>query len=44
MKFEVSDCIFDIDKVKGNSQFTEVLQYINTAEGKQKKGLGGGEK
>lgn len=44
MKYEVTEVMFDIDKVKGNSQFEEVLQYINTAADKQKKGLGGGEK
>ena len=44
MKYEVTEVLFDIDKVKGNSQFEEVLQYINTAADKQKKGLGGGEK
>ena len=44
MKLEVSDTIFDIAKVKGNPQFEEVLQYVNTAESAQRKGIGGGEK
>ena len=44
MKLEVSDTIFDIARVKGNPQFEEVLQYVNTAESAQRKGLGGGEK
>lgn len=44
MKLEVSDTIFDISKVKGNPQFEEVLQYVNTAESAQRKGIGGGEK
>lgn len=44
MKLKVSDTIFDISKVKGNPQFEEVLQYVNTAESAQKKGIGGGEK
>lgn len=43
-KLSVSDSIFDIDKVKGNKQFEEVLQFINTAVDKQMKGVGGGEK
>lgn len=44
MKYETSEVMFDISKVKGNQQFEEVLQYVNTAADQQKKGIGGGEK
>lgn len=43
-KYETSEVLFDIDKLKGNKDFEELVQYLNTAADKQKKGVGGGEK
>jgi hypothetical protein len=44
LKYEVTDVIFDIDSVKGNMDFAELMEFINTAPDAQQKGVGGGEK
>lgn len=44
MKYEVQEVLFDVDKVKGNGKFAQVLEYLNTQPNMQRKGLGGGEK
>jgi hypothetical protein len=44
MKYEVSDCLFDVDKVKGSGEFAQALEYLNTEPGQQRKGVGGGQK
>ena len=44
MKYEMSEVLFDIAKVKGNGKFAQVLEYLNTVAGKEMKGIGGGEK
>ncbi len=36
--------LIDIDSLKGNDEFRELLGYINTANGKQKKGMHGSAK
>lgn len=43
-KVEVKDLIIDIDSLRGNKDFEEMLEFINTATGQQMKGAGGGEK
>lgn len=42
MAHEIPGELIDIDKLKNNQDFLEVLKYINTAPGEQRKGLGGG--
>ena len=44
MKYETSEFMFDVDAAKGNKDFAEMLEFINTAEIDELKGLGGGEK
>lgn len=44
MKYETSEVIFDIATTKGNKDFEELMQFINTDAGRQMKGIGGGEK
>jgi len=44
MKYEVSEVLIDIDSLKGNTAFEQVLEFINTEASKQMKGAGGGEK
>lgn len=44
MKYEVSEVIIDIDSIKGNRDFEEIMEFINTATERQMKGVGGGEK
>ena len=44
MKYETSEVMFDIESTKGNKDFEEMLEFINTADGKEMKGIGGGEK
>jgi len=44
MKYECTDVIIDIDSLRGNRDFEEMLEFINTAPGEQMKGVGGGEK
>jgi hypothetical protein len=36
--YETRDCIIDIELLKKNASFRELLGYINTAEDKQRKG------
>lgn len=43
-KFASTDYIVDIELLKSNPDFKRMLGYINTAEGKQNKGIGGGMK
>jgi hypothetical protein len=42
MPHEIPGELMDVDKLKGNQDFLEVLKYINTAESAQRKGVGGG--
>ena len=42
MSHEIPGELIDIDKLKNNPDFLEVLKYINTAPGEQRKGFGGG--
>ena len=44
MAYETREALIDIDKLKGNSAFEQLLDFINTATGSQMKGVGGGEK
>ena len=44
MKYEVQEVMIDIDTLQGNQQFANILEFINTEEGKEVKGIGGGEK
>lgn len=44
MKYETSEYMFDVDAVNENDDFAEMLEFINTADGKEMKGIGGGEK
>jgi len=44
MKYEVPEVMIDINTLKGNKQFENILEFINTAAGKEMKGIGGGEK
>ena len=41
-KIELSSQLMEIDKLKNSPDFIEMLKYINTAVGEQKKGFGGG--
>lgn len=43
-KIETKDCIIDIELLKKDSGFKELLGYINTLESKQRKGKSGGMK
>ena len=43
-KFECSEALIDIESLRGNKAFEEILQFINTATGEQMKGVGGGER
>ena len=40
--YEVPGELIEIDKLKDNPDFLEVLKYINTAANEQRKGVGGG--
>lgn len=42
MPHEIPGELMEIDKMKENADFLEVLKYINTAASEQKKGVGGG--
>lgn len=42
MKLEPPSFLIDIDKLKESPDFLEMLKYINTPVGQQKKGVGGG--
>lgn len=42
MKHEVPGELMEVDKLKDNQDFLEVLKYINTPENLQRKGVGGG--
>lgn len=42
MKFELKNFIVDVDSLKGNADFKEILGYINTAADQQRKGVSGG--
>ena len=44
MKFEVSEVLMDISTLKGNPDFEELMEFINTSAERQMKGIGGGEK
>jgi hypothetical protein len=44
MKYEMQEVMIDIDTLQGNQQFANILEFINTEEGKEVKGIGGGEK
>ena len=44
MKYETSEVIMDIASLKGNADFEEIMEFINTATERQMKGIGGGEK
>ena len=44
MKYETQEVMIDIDTLQGNQQFANILEFINTEEGKEVKGIGGGEK
>jgi hypothetical protein len=41
-KYEKTGVLFDIASVKGNREFEDVLEFINTAADAQQKGVGGG--
>ena len=41
---EMQEVMIDIDTLQGNQQFANILEFINTEEGKEVKGIGGGEK
>lgn len=41
-KYNVESTLLDIEKLKNDSRFRDLLEYINTAADKQKKGVGGG--
>lgn len=41
MVFEKPVVLMEVDSFKGNSEFSELLGYINTATGKQRKGAAG---
>lgn len=41
-KYELQAEIAEVDKLKNNADFLEILRYINTAGSQQRKGLGGG--
>lgn len=41
---ELQSVLIDIDALKGNEEFKQLLGFINTAEDKQVKGAGGYEK
>ena len=43
-KYEKTGVLFDIASVKGNREFEDVLEFINTAADAQQKGVGGGYK
>lgn len=40
-KYEVENILIDVDSLKGNSEFKQILGYINTNKAKQLKGVGG---
>lgn len=42
MAHEIPGELMDIDKMKDNPDFLEILKYINTAANEQRKGVGGG--
>lgn len=41
-KYELKNFLVDVDSLSGNSDFKEILGYINTASDQQRKGVGGG--
>ena len=41
MKYEVSNILIDIDSLKGNQEFEQMLAYLNTAADQQMKGISG---
>lgn len=41
-KYNVESVLLDIEKLKNDPRFNELLEYINTAAGEQKKGVSGG--
>lgn len=43
-KFDSSVVVMEVDSFKDNSEFAELMEYINTATDKQQKGAGGGVK
>ena len=43
-KYEMSECLIDLDLLKDNPFFYRLLGYINTEASKQVKGMGGFEK
>ena len=44
MNYEMQEVMIDIDTLQGNQQFANILEFINTEEWKEVKGIGGGEK
>jgi hypothetical protein len=42
MAYSVPGELMDVDKLKDNPEFIEILKYINTPANDQRKGLGGG--
>lgn len=43
-KYNIPSSLADVKNFKDNDEFNELLKYINTEEGKQAKGYGGGKK
>ena len=41
MKYELSNILIDIDSLKGNQEFEQMLAYLNTATDQQMKGISG---
>jgi hypothetical protein len=41
-RYEVANLLVDVDTLKGNQAFAQMLEYINTATDAQRKGIGGG--
>ena len=44
IKFKTKNILMEVDSFKDNSEFEEIMGYINTSENKQIKGVKGSEK
>lgn len=43
-KMQISAELVEVDALKNNNEFIEIMKYVNTAKGEQLKGVGGGTK